>query len=333
MAGDLIRYDILAQEALRGLVRKVIAEVAQTGLPGEHHFFVTFDTRHPGVRISQRLKAEYPSEMTVVLQHQFWDLTVTDSTFEVGLSFMGVPEHLVVPFRAINSFIDPHASFALKFDLPAEPSAEKPDQADAATAPRACGGNPARRRPTARRPGGLARRLPQEERLREPASRSRGTYRLLPVRQFGRKRGGADETGGQPMNKTRTETDLFGPLEVPAEKYWGAQTARSLINFRIGGETMSAPLIRALGIIKRAAALTNKELGKLEPRLADAIATAALEVIDGKLDAEFPLVIWQTGSGTQTNMNANEVIANRANEMLGGTRDRRTPCIPTTTST
>ena len=136
MAGDLIRYDILAQEALRGLVRKVIAEVAQTGLPGEHHFFVTFDTRHPGVRISQRLKAEYPSEMTVVLQHQFWDLTVTDSTFEVGLSFMGVPEHLVVPFRAINSFIDPHASFALKFDLPAEPStAEKPDQAEAAVPP------------------------------------------------------------------------------------------------------------------------------------------------------------------------------------------------------
>ncbi len=140
MAEDLIRYDILAQEALRGLVRKVIAEVEQTGLPGEHHFFVTFDTRHPGVRISQRLKTEYPTEMTVVLQHQFWDLKVTDSTFEVGLSFMGVPEHLVVPFRAINSFIDPYASFALKFDLPAEPAtAEKTESAPPAEA----GGEPA----------------------------------------------------------------------------------------------------------------------------------------------------------------------------------------------
>ena len=107
MAEDLIRYDVLAQEALRGLVRKVLAEVAQTGLPGEHHFFVTFDTRHPGVRISPRLKAEYPGEMTVVLQHQFWDLTVTDSAFEVGLSFKGVPEQLLVPFRAINELRRP----------------------------------------------------------------------------------------------------------------------------------------------------------------------------------------------------------------------------------
>ena len=120
MAEDLIRYDVLAQEALRGLVRKVLAEVAQTGLPGEHHFFVTFDTRHPGVRISSRLKAEYPNEMTVVMQHQFWDLTVTDTAFEVGLSFHGAPERLHVPFRAINGFVDPHASFGVKFDPPPE---------------------------------------------------------------------------------------------------------------------------------------------------------------------------------------------------------------------
>jgi fumarate hydratase class II len=122
------------------------------------------------------------------------------------------------------------------------------------------------------------------------------------------------------MSDTRMETDSFGPIEVPSEKYWGAQTARSLLNFRIGTETMPPRLIRALGIIKRAAALTNKELGKIEPRLADAIAEAAQEVADGKRDGEFPLVIWQTGSGTQTNMNANEVIANRAIEMLGGKR-------------
>ncbi|WP_026379544.1 SspB family protein [Afifella pfennigii] len=118
MAADLIRYDVLTQEALRGVIRKVIAEVAQTGLPGEHHFFITFDTRHPGVRISSRLKAQYPEEMTIVLQHQFWDLSVTDTTFEVGLSFNGVPERLLVPLRAVKAFVDPHASFGLKFDVP-----------------------------------------------------------------------------------------------------------------------------------------------------------------------------------------------------------------------
>jgi hypothetical protein len=116
MADDLIRYDVLAQEALRGVVRKVMAEVAQTGLPDEHHFFITFDTRYPGVRISSRLAAQYPEEMTVVLQHQFWDLIVTDTLFEIGLSFNGVPEKLVVPFKAISAFVDPHASFGLKFD-------------------------------------------------------------------------------------------------------------------------------------------------------------------------------------------------------------------------
>jgi fumarate hydratase class II len=130
------------------------------------------------------------------------------------------------------------------------------------------------------------------------------------------------------MQKTRTETDSFGPLEVPADKYYGAQTARSLMNFRIGTETMPIPLIRAFGIIKRAAALANKDLGQLEPRLADAIAAAAQEVIDGKLDDNFPLVVWQTGSGTQTNMNANEVIANRAIELLGGKLGSKKPIHP-----
>src|SRR3954447_21724091 len=130
------------------------------------------------------------------------------------------------------------------------------------------------------------------------------------------------------MTKTRTETDSFGPLEVPADKYWGAQTQRSLMNFRIGTETMPVPLIRAFGIIKRAAALTNKELGKVDPHLADAIAQAAQDVIDGKLDDNFPLVVWQTGSGTQTNMNANEVIANRAIEILGGELGSKKPIHP-----
>jgi hypothetical protein len=114
MSEDLIRYDILAQEAMRGVVRKVLTEVAQTGLPGEHHFFVTFDTNYPGVRVSSRVREQYPEEMTIVLQHQFWDLSVTDTTFEVGLSFNSVPERLLVPFEAITAFVDPHASFGLK---------------------------------------------------------------------------------------------------------------------------------------------------------------------------------------------------------------------------
>lgn len=127
---------------------------------------------------------------------------------------------------------------------------------------------------------------------------------------------------------TRTETDSFGPLEVPTDKYYGAQTARSLMNFPIGGETMPKPLVRALGIIKKSAALANKDLDNLEPRLADAIAQAATEVLDGKLDDNFPLVVWQTGSGTQSNMNSNEVVANRAIEILGGELGSKDPVHP-----
>ncbi len=130
------------------------------------------------------------------------------------------------------------------------------------------------------------------------------------------------------MTQTRTETDSFGPLEVPADKYWGAQTQRSLGNFKIGGETMPVPLVRALGIIKKAAALANVKLDNLEKPLGDAIAQAAQEVIDGKLNDNFPLVVWQTGSGTQSNMNSNEVISNRAIELLGGTMGSKDPIHP-----
>ena len=125
------------------------------------------------------------------------------------------------------------------------------------------------------------------------------------------------------MAKTRTESDTFGPIEVPAEAYWGAQTQRSRENFRIGEERMPLPLIRALALVKRAAAEVNLALGQLDAKRASAIIAAAQEVIDGKLDGEFPLVVWQTGSGTQTNMNLNEVIANRANELLGGKRGEK----------
>ena len=130
------------------------------------------------------------------------------------------------------------------------------------------------------------------------------------------------------MKKTRTETDSFGPLEVPAEKYWGAQTQRSLGNFKISEETMPLALIRALGIVKLAAAKTNMKLGQLEKKIGDAIVLAAQEVAEGKWDDHFPLVVWQTGSGTQSNMNANEVISNRAIEILGGEIGSKSPVHP-----
>jgi fumarate hydratase class II len=130
------------------------------------------------------------------------------------------------------------------------------------------------------------------------------------------------------MTKTRTETDTFGPIEVDASKYWGAQSQRSLGNFKIGWERQPLPVIRALGIVKRAAAETNVKLSGLDPKIADFIVAAANEVIDGKLNDHFPLVVWQTGSGTQSNMNANEVISNRAIEMMGGEMGSKKPVHP-----
>jgi fumarate hydratase class II len=127
---------------------------------------------------------------------------------------------------------------------------------------------------------------------------------------------------------TRSETDSFGPIEVPADRYWGAQTERSRRNFRIGHDRMPMAIVRALGIVKLASAKTNRELGLIDQRRVSAIVRAAREVIDGKLDDHFPLVVWQTGSGTQTNMNLNEVIANRANELLGGKLGAKKPVHP-----
>jgi len=129
MSVDHIRYDLLTQDALRGVIRAVLSDAAVKGLPGEHHFFITFDTRADGVRMSARLKASYPDEMTIVLQHQFWDLVVTEDRFEVGLSFGGIPERLVVPFSAIKSFFDPSVQFGLQFD-PQEATSEVPASAN-----------------------------------------------------------------------------------------------------------------------------------------------------------------------------------------------------------
>tara|TARA_X000000950_G_scaffold289500_1_gene414356 strand:+ start:178 stop:1569 length:1392 start_codon:yes stop_codon:yes gene_type:complete len=130
------------------------------------------------------------------------------------------------------------------------------------------------------------------------------------------------------MTQSRTETDSFGPLEVPADKYWGAQTQRSLGNFKIGRETMPEPMIRALGIVKMAAAKANMSLDNLDSDIGQAVVSAATEVAEGKLNDHFPLVVWQTGSGTQSNMNANEVISNRAIEILGGEMGSKSPVHP-----
>ncbi|KRR22225.1 hypothetical protein CQ14_36605 [Bradyrhizobium lablabi] len=125
MATDHIRYDVLARDALRGVLRRVLSDAAEHGLPGEHHFFITFLSTADGVKLSPRLLAQYPEEMTIILQHQFWDLVVTEDRFEVGLSFGGIPERLVVPFAAIKSFLDPSVQFGLQFE-PSETMAEAP---------------------------------------------------------------------------------------------------------------------------------------------------------------------------------------------------------------
>ncbi|MTW15479.1 hypothetical protein GJ689_04565 [Rhodoplanes serenus] len=144
MPTDYIRYDILTQTALRGVVRTVLADAAAKGLPGDHHFFINFDTRAPGVKLSPRLLAQYPAEMTIVLQHQFWDLTVTDEGFEVGLSFNGIPERLVVPYEAIKGFFDPSVQFGLEFAVQSDLVGDAPaDDAAAATpAPKSIGNGP-----------------------------------------------------------------------------------------------------------------------------------------------------------------------------------------------
>ena len=137
MATDHIRYDVLAQQALRGVVRTVLADVAKNGLPGEHHFKITFTTTAPGVRLSERLRAQYPQAMTIILQHQFWDLAIGDDAFEVGLSFGGVPERLAVPFEAITAFYDPAVQFGFQFEtVEAAPRADRDGAATpTATAP------------------------------------------------------------------------------------------------------------------------------------------------------------------------------------------------------
>jgi hypothetical protein len=142
MTQDILRYDLMVQDALKGVVRKILAEAGRDGLPGEHHFYITFRTGAPGVRLSQRLREKHPDEMTIVLQHQFWDLNVSEHAFEVGLSFSGVPERLLIPFDAITTFFDPSVQFGLKFETQ-DPAAEAPaGEVGAPKAPRGAASEP-----------------------------------------------------------------------------------------------------------------------------------------------------------------------------------------------
>jgi hypothetical protein len=157
-AKDLIRYDLLVQEALKSVVRRVLIDAARDGLPGEHHFYISFRTDAPGVRLSQRMRDKYPEEMTIVLQHQFWDLGITEHAFEVGLSFSGVPERLLIPFDSVVGFFDPSVQFGLKFEL----------QGDAAAAAEPGEPAPGTPEPETARPAAAPTRLPS--RARQPAA-------------------------------------------------------------------------------------------------------------------------------------------------------------------
>jgi len=171
MAGgkDLIRYDLLVQDALKGVVRKVLID-AKDGLPGEHHFYISFQTDFPGVRLSNRLREKYPQEMTIVLQHQYWDLNVTEHTFEVGLSFSGIPERLLIPFEALTGFFDPSVQFGLKFD--SQDESEEEEAPEASPAPQPLRGvasepvelkQPRKSLPPAEKPAASSKAKPAEE--------------------------------------------------------------------------------------------------------------------------------------------------------------------------
>lgn len=198
MATDYIRYDILTQEALRGVVRTVLSDAAANGLPGDHHFFINIDTRTEGVKLSPRLMAQYPEDMTIVLQHQFWDLTVHDDMFEVGLSFNGIPERLVVPLAAIKGFFDPSVQFGLQFAVESELKGEEPEDEEApvsvpSAAPPA---KPGKERPPARHKrspsrtseqGTDAGATEQAAAAEEPADKPQGGAEVVRLDRFRKK--------------------------------------------------------------------------------------------------------------------------------------------------
>ena len=182
MPTDHIRYDILAQEALRGVVRTVLADAAEKGLPGEHHFKITFATTAPGVRLSERMRAQYPEAMTIVLQHQFWDLAVSDEAFEVGLSFGGIPERLKVPFDAVTAFYDPAVEFGFQFETIETEAGERTavgEPADQSAAP----GNQSAAEPST--PGALP--APPAAKPAEPKSGRQGGGEVVRLDRFRKK--------------------------------------------------------------------------------------------------------------------------------------------------
>jgi hypothetical protein len=173
MAGgkDLIRYDLLVQDALKGVVRKVLID-AKDGLPGEHHFYISFQTDFPGVRLSNRLREKYPQEMTIVLQHQYWDLNVTEHTFEVGLSFSGIPERLLIPFDALTGFFDPSVQFGLKFDSQDDDEEEAPEAAPAPQPARGSSEPVELKQPRKALPATEKAAAPKAERAESPAEQT-----------------------------------------------------------------------------------------------------------------------------------------------------------------
>jgi hypothetical protein len=201
MATDHIRYDLLAQDALRGMVRKVLSDVAREGLKGEHHFFVAFDTRAPGVRISGRLREKHPEEMTIVLQHQFWDLKVSDQGFEVGVSFGGVPERVHVPFTAIKGFFDPSVQFGLQFEVakgaaaPAQDTAKSepptkkavPQPTASRPVPRGAASEPEETRPRGSVPATRKKNPLKVEKPAAPATAPGGGAQVVSIEKFRKK--------------------------------------------------------------------------------------------------------------------------------------------------
>jgi hypothetical protein len=206
MPVDHIRYDILVQDALRGMVRNLLADTAKGGLAGDHHFFVTFDTTADGVKISDRLRERYPEEMTVVLQHQFWDLKVTDELFEVGLSFGGVAERLVIPLAAIKAFADPSVQFTLQFETLPEAGDAGEGDADAGT-PRQAGKPKARLQSETQ----SARKDAKPDSKREPARTS------VPA---------SPPPAAASAETSRTEAASAKPAGQPADKSGGAEVVR-----------------------------------------------------------------------------------------------------------
>ena len=309
MAKDFIGYQALTDQALRGVVRDALRRIEKSGLIGAHHFYLTFKTHADGVDIPDFLKEQYPDEMTIIIQHQYWALKVKEDYFEVTLTFKKLPAPLHIPFACPDRLFRSRGAV--------RPAIPQRRRGQGRTRPDDGAGSAARGR-TAVRSASPARRQDAPGRSGQPGF---FPQEIVPPPQF-------IEGRHEQQNPTRTETDSFGPIEVQADRYWGAQAQRSLGNFKIGWEKQPLPIVRALGIVKRAAAETNMALGHLDQKLGEAIVAAAQEVIEGKLDDHFPLAVWQTGSGTQSNMNANEVISNRAIEMLGGVMGSKKPVHP-----